>query len=116
MSRLGGLIDVWAVEPLLRGNSEGPSFRVSGLTGNLGNFEVSCEFSPDGRRLLTTSQDTIKLWDTSTGGEVLTLKVNGTRAVQPHFSPDGRKIWAGLDELNRFWGWDATPIDEAKTP
>ena len=43
MSRLGGLIDVWAVEPLLRGNSEGPSFRVSGLTGNLGNSEVSCD-------------------------------------------------------------------------
>ena len=107
----GGLVEVWAVALLLRGESPVPIFRATGLAGTL---MIACEFSPDGRRLLTSSQGTIKLWDTSTGGEVLTLKVNAT--AQPHFNPDGLKIWAGLDEENQFWGWDATPIEEAKAP
>jgi WD40 repeat protein len=109
----GGIVEVWAAEPLLRGESPGPVFRATGLGGTLMNV---CEFSPDGRRLLTSSGGTFKLWDTSTGNEMLTLKASGDTPVQPHFSADGRKIWAGLDEENRFWGWDATPISEAKTP
>ncbi len=105
----GGIVEVWAVEPLLKGESPGPVFRATGLAGTLMN---DCEFSPDGRRLLTSSQGSIKLWDTMTGGEVLTLKAIGNTAVHAHFSFDGRKIFAGLDEDNRFWGWDATPLDE----
>jgi hypothetical protein len=31
-------------------------------------------------------------------------------------SADGHTIWAGLDEDGRLWGWDGTPVPEAKKP
>ncbi len=47
-------------------------------------------FSPDGRRIATASFDqTIKLWDTATGSEVLTFRATAGLLVLA-FSPDGR--------------------------
>jgi WD40 repeat protein/serine/threonine protein kinase len=50
-------------------------------------------FSPDGRRLLSSSYNgTVKIWDSVTGQELATLK-GGTAGVQAvSFSPDGTRV------------------------
>jgi WD40 repeat protein len=73
--------------------------------------DVICiAFSPDGRRIATTSYDrTVKLWDTATGREVFTLRGHSAGVVALAFSPDGRRIVSGgLDNTARVW--DGTPL------
>jgi WD40 repeat protein len=53
---------------------------------------VAAEFSPDGRRVLTCSEDkTARVWDVRTGKEVLLLR-HPHQVVIARFSPDGRRI------------------------
>ncbi len=65
-------------------------------------------FSPDGRRILTGSQDkTAKVWDAATGQELFALKghINGVSSVA--FSPDGRRILTGSwDKTAKVWDAD----------
>ena len=69
-------------------------------------------FSPDGKRLATASADrTVKIWDTTTGQELLTLKgfMWGARSVA--FSPDGNRLAAAsFEEVVKVW--DAAPLPE----
>jgi hypothetical protein len=73
-------------------------------------------FSPDGRRIVSGSDDnTLKVWDATSGQETLTLKGH-TRAVWcVAFSPDGRRIVSGSwDKTLKVW--DATSRQEEPKP
>jgi eukaryotic-like serine/threonine-protein kinase len=74
-------------------------------------------FSPDGHRLAGISRDLVKLWDTETGQEVLTLRGAPLRHFDPAFnprvvfSPDGSRL-AGSNWDESISVWEAA----AQTP
>lgn len=67
------------------------------------------QFSPDGQRLATVSADhLLKLWDLTTGLEVLNLGGHSASVHALSFSPDSLRIaTAGEDRTIRVW--DGTP-------
>jgi WD40 repeat protein len=65
-------------------------------------------FSPDGKRLAGNARGNVKLWDTETGQEVLSLTGAGTVIA---FSPDGNRLATNApDGTVRIY--DATPLPE----
>jgi WD40 repeat protein len=69
-------------------------------------------FSPDGKRLVTASDDeNLKVWDVATGQEVLTLSGHSGAVTGVAFSPDGRRLVSS--GWKKVKVWDATPLDEA---
>lgn len=62
-------------------------------------------FSPDGRRILSRSQDSAaKLWDPYTGRHVLSLEAHIDWVEEASFSPDSRYIATGYtDGTVRLW-------------
>src|SRR5205823_1629086 len=74
-------------------------------------------FSPDGKRLVGTSEDrTVKMWDAQTGDEMLYLKGaaandGGSTVVCVAFSHDGERLAAGGPN-GTVLIYDATPLPE----
>ncbi len=63
-------------------------------------------FSPDGKRILTASERTAKIWDVETGALIHTLQGH-TQAIQSaSFSPDGSSILTGSEDNT---GWTTRP-------
>jgi WD40 repeat protein len=69
-------------------------------------------FSSDGRRLLTTSNETPRVWALSTGFTKAPIFSTSTETLQAAFSGDGRRIVTVTQEdLEKRWKahfWDAT--------
>jgi WD40 repeat protein len=64
-------------------------------------------FSPDGRRLATSSWDrTVKVWDALAGREAQTFRAHGKRVGCVAFSPNGQRIASGGDD-GRVLVWEA---------
>jgi eukaryotic-like serine/threonine-protein kinase len=65
----------------------------------------SLALSPDGRKIVTGSEDTTaKVWDLATGEELLTLRGHGAEVYSVAFSPDGQRIVTGsMDQTARVW-------------
>jgi WD40 repeat protein len=72
----------------------------------------SASFSPDGERIVTASDDhTARLWDATSGQEIITLRGHEDIVRSASFSPDaGRIVTASDDHTARLW--DATTGQE----
>ena len=60
---------------------------------------------PDGRRVVTSSQDeTVKVWDAETGQSLTEPMKHDNGVVSAQFSPDGKRIaTASYDRTTRVW-------------
>ena len=65
----------------------------------------SASFSPDGNRIVSASYDrTVRVWDASSGAELLKLKGHTGYVRSASFSPDGNRIVsASYDRTVRVW-------------
>jgi WD40 repeat protein len=72
---------------------------------------TSMAFSPDGRRLASADHyGTVKLWETVTGREVLSLlNGRGDHVTGVSFSPDGCHL-VSTSKSGTIMVWDATPL------
>jgi WD40 repeat protein/serine/threonine protein kinase len=78
----------------------------------------SAAYSPDGRRIITASDDeTARVWDADTGKAQLTLTGHGGAVTEATFSPDGTHVaTASADGTGRIWRLDLLPVAEARRP
>jgi WD40 repeat protein len=83
------------------------------LRGHLG--WVDLVFSPDGRRVVTGSNDTLQLWDTKTGLEVGTLYGHRGGIVGYTFSRDGNTIYSAAKDGD-LRVWRAPPLEQPEAP
>ena len=62
-------------------------------------------FAPDGRRIVTASEDkTARVWDAENGDQLATLRGHTEGVRVASFSPDGRQvITASTDKTARLW-------------
>ncbi|MBI3823926.1 MAG: protein kinase [Planctomycetes bacterium] len=76
---------------------------------------ASVAFSPDGRRLVSTSDDgTVRIWEPRTGRLIITLNGHVAGSTTATFTPDGQSvISASWDRTIRVW--DATPWGSTAT-
>jgi WD40 repeat protein len=66
---------------------------------------VDASFAPDGRRVVTASEDnTAAVWDAANGNRLAVLEGHSGRLLAAAFSPDGRHmVTASADHSARLW-------------
>jgi WD40 repeat protein/formylglycine-generating enzyme required for sulfatase activity len=94
------------------------------LKGHSGSV-YSVSFSPDGKRIVSGSHDqTVRIWDTETGTELLTLKGHSGSVASVNFSSDGKRIVSGctlpmqavkIQKLSEIKVWDVETGEEMFT-
>lgn len=89
---------------------------IESVQGHL-NGAHGVAFSPDGRRLISTSggREAVKLWDVGTRQELLTLGGSGSILNAANWSADGNVILAG-PRWQAWWApsWEEIAAAEAK--
>ncbi|HEY5892183.1 MAG TPA: TIR domain-containing protein [Chthoniobacterales bacterium] len=100
----------------LTSNWVGTAYLWDSISGNQlavlrgpGGYITKAVFSPDGKRVLTASQNrTARVWDLRDGHELMALPGHEDEVVDPAFSPDGRRILTvAYDEVARLWDSDS---------
>jgi WD40 repeat protein len=114
-SLLRKIIPIFAflfILPLLSFANEKPELFVQkGHT----NQVTSAAFSPDGRYIISGSNDyTLKLWDVSNGREIRTFQGHNTFVNAVAFSPDGRYVISGSND-DTLKLWDVSSGREIRT-
>jgi WD40 repeat protein len=96
---------LWELRPPLSQGRSGPGAAWRELARLAHDARVmSAAFSPDGARVLTTSESgSPRLWDATTGAEFARLAHDG-EVWSAAFSPDGaRVVTAAIDHTARLW-------------
>ncbi|MBT4863649.1 MAG: hypothetical protein HON53_00825, partial [Planctomycetaceae bacterium] len=77
---------------------------------------LSIQFSPDGKQLLTGSEDyTARVWDVKEGKQLVPLRGHNWFVWDAAFSPDGTQIvTAGQDGIAIVWTYNAKDVKEVR--
>jgi WD40 repeat protein len=96
---------------------EGPMFRKTPVLSGHPHSTLALAFSPDGRRLATGSRDreAVKLWDTATWQELLTLDAPGDSLGELAFTADGTRL-VGRTDSGDVLIWHAPGPEDARVP
>jgi WD40 repeat protein len=80
------------------------------------NRVTSAAFSPDGKRVATTSADgTVRLWDAETAKEIAYLQAHKMEAASVNYHPGGlRIITTGGDNTAKLWDTEWAAVYGAK--
>ena len=77
------------------------------LNGEMGGFVNNAVFSADGKRIMAASNYFVKVWETGTGKELVSLKPSTSGQLKAVISPDGTRLaLVGIDGYNSLTIWD----------
>lgn len=86
------------------------------LKGHAGEV-YAMAFSPDGNRIATAGQDSVRLWDPRSGEEIVELRGHRSFVWSVVFSPDGSQLASGSgDGTIRVWDTRSRPTDVESSP
>jgi WD40 repeat protein/class 3 adenylate cyclase len=114
----GGMDDIGAEDNTVRVWDANTGEELLVLRGHASQVVLGT-WSPDGRRIASSSSDsTTRIWDAETGEELLTLSTPAFYCPFARWSPDGRYVAVGMEttptEIWRVWQSTEELVDYAK--